>query len=69
MFVGDQVAEGEPQVIKFAFAPEAVWDMMKENGTIAKWEKENNVRIETSTKLDVARTIGPFVKDVPGNDS
>jgi len=27
------------------------------------------IRIETSTKLDVARTIGPFVKDVPGNDS
>ena len=27
------------------------------------------IRIETSTKLDVARTIGPFVKGVPGNDS
>ena len=27
------------------------------------------IRIETSTKLDVARTIGPFVNDVPGNDS
>lgn len=27
------------------------------------------VRIETSTRLDVARTIGPFVKDVPGNDA
>ena len=49
---GEQSAEGEPQVIKFAFAPEAVWDMMKENGTIAKWEKENNVRIETSTTWD-----------------
>jgi len=27
------------------------------------------VRIETSHHLDVARTIGPFVNDVPGNDS
>jgi benzylsuccinate CoA-transferase BbsF subunit len=27
------------------------------------------VRIETSGHLDVARTIGPFVKDTPGNDS
>ena len=27
------------------------------------------LRIETGTHLDVARTIGPFVKDVPGNDS
>jgi crotonobetainyl-CoA:carnitine CoA-transferase CaiB-like acyl-CoA transferase len=27
------------------------------------------VRIETSNHLDVARTVGPFVNDVPGNDS
>ena len=27
------------------------------------------VRVETSHHLDVARTIGPFVNDVPGNDS
>ena len=26
--------------------------MMKENGTLAKWEKENNVSIETSTTWD-----------------
>ena len=48
----EQSAEGEPQVIRFAFAPEAVWDMMKDNGTLAKWEQENNVRIETSTTWD-----------------
>ena len=47
---GDQ--QGEPQVIKFAFAPEAVWDMMKDTGTLAKWEQENNVHIETSTTWD-----------------
>jgi crotonobetainyl-CoA:carnitine CoA-transferase CaiB-like acyl-CoA transferase len=27
------------------------------------------IRIETSGHLDVARTIGPFVKDTPGNDA
>ena len=27
------------------------------------------IRVETSHHLDVARTIGPFVNDVPGNDS
>ncbi len=27
------------------------------------------VRVETSHHLDVARTIGPFVKDTPGNDA
>jgi crotonobetainyl-CoA:carnitine CoA-transferase CaiB-like acyl-CoA transferase len=27
------------------------------------------IRIETAHHLDVARTIGPFVNDVPGNDS
>ena len=27
------------------------------------------IRIETSHHLDVARTIGPFVNDIPGNDS
>ncbi|MEO5898835.1 MAG: CoA transferase [Ilumatobacteraceae bacterium] len=27
------------------------------------------IRIESSHRLDVARTVGPFVNDVPGNDS
>ena len=27
------------------------------------------MRVETSHHLDVARTIGPFVKDTPGNDA
>jgi ABC-type nitrate/sulfonate/bicarbonate transport system substrate-binding protein len=43
---------GEPQVIKFAFAPDPVWDLLKDSGTTAKWEKENNVRIETSSTWD-----------------
>jgi len=42
----------DAQVIRFAFAPEAVWDMLTDSGTLANWEKENNVRIETSTTWD-----------------
>ena len=48
---GDQQSDGQ-QVIRFAFAPEAVWDMLKDTGTLAEWEKANNVRIETSTTWD-----------------
>lgn len=46
---GDQAAEGEQQVIKFAFAPDPVWDLLTDSGELAKWEEENNVKIETST--------------------
>jgi ABC-type nitrate/sulfonate/bicarbonate transport system substrate-binding protein len=47
---GDQASD--QQVIKFAFAPDPVWDLLKDSGTTAKWEKENNVRIETSSTWD-----------------
>ena len=49
---GEQSAEGDAQVIKFAFAPDPVWDLLKDSGTTAKWEQENNVRIETSSTWD-----------------
>jgi hypothetical protein len=48
---GSGGGDGE-RVIRFAFAPEAVWDMMKDQGVIADWEEENNARIETSTTWD-----------------
>ncbi|GAA0994664.1 ABC transporter substrate-binding protein [Acrocarpospora macrocephala] len=48
---GGGTAEGA-KVIRFAFAPDPVWDLMKQAGTIQKWEQENNVRIETSTTWD-----------------
>ena len=44
--------QGDAQVIKFAFAPDPVWDLLKDSGTTAKWEKENDVRIETSSTWD-----------------
>lgn len=51
---GDGAASGdaETRVIRFAFAPDPVWDLMDDAGVIKKWEKENNVRIETSTTWD-----------------
>lgn len=50
---GDQQsAEGDQQVIKFAFAPDPVWDLLADSGELAKWEQENNVKIETSSTWD-----------------
>jgi len=42
----------DAQVIRFAFAPDPVWDLLTDSGERAKWEQENNVRIETSTTWD-----------------
>ena len=39
-------------VIRFAFAPDPVWDLMNDAGVIEEWEKENGVTIETSTTWD-----------------
>ncbi len=45
-------SEGGDDVIRFAFAPDPVWDLMDDAGVIADWEKEHGVRIETSTTWD-----------------
>jgi hypothetical protein len=39
-------------VIRFAFAPDPVWDYMNDNGYLVAWEEENNIRITTSTTWD-----------------
>jgi ABC-type nitrate/sulfonate/bicarbonate transport system substrate-binding protein len=49
---GSAEQNGDAQVIRFAFAPDPVWDLLTDSGERAKWEKENNVRIETSTTWD-----------------
>jgi ABC-type nitrate/sulfonate/bicarbonate transport system substrate-binding protein len=48
----DSAQGGDGQVIRFAFAPDPVWDLLADSGELAKWEQENNVRIETSTTWD-----------------
>ena len=56
---GDDAAEGDGEgedggrtVIRFAFAPDPVWDYMNDNGMIVAWEEENNTRIVTSSTWD-----------------
>jgi len=43
---------GERNVIRFAFAPDPVWDYMNDNGMIVEWEEEFNTRIVTSSTWD-----------------
>ncbi|HEX4980205.1 MAG TPA: hypothetical protein VFV63_00820 [Ilumatobacteraceae bacterium] len=44
--------DGGRSVIRFAFAPDPVWDYMNDNGIIVEWEEANNARIVTSTTWD-----------------
>jgi hypothetical protein len=45
-------AGGEAEVIRFAFAPDPVWDYLIDTGTMAEWEAEYNLVIETSQSWD-----------------
>ena len=50
---GDTTEGGEERtVIRFAFAPDPVWDYMNDNGIIVAWEEEFNTRIVTSSTWD-----------------
>ncbi len=49
---GDGGEGGDSDVIRFAFAPDPVWDLMKDAGVIEEWEEKNGVKIETSTTWD-----------------
>jgi len=51
---GEEDPEGgdERSVIRFAFAPDPVWDYMNDNGVIVQWEEDHNVRIVTSSTWD-----------------
>lgn len=42
----------ERTVIRFAFAPDPVWDYLNDTGTVVDWEEENNTRIVTSSTWD-----------------
>ena len=51
----DTTTEGGEEartVIRFAFAPDPVWDYMNDTGYLVEWEEENNIRIVTSTTWD-----------------
>ena len=55
---GDDTGEGDGEdgdertVIRFAFAPDPVWDYLTDTGELAVWEEENNIRIVTSSTWD-----------------
>ena len=49
---GSASSDESGDVIRFAFAPDPVWDLLADSGTLKEWEDENNVKIETSTTWD-----------------
>jgi ABC-type nitrate/sulfonate/bicarbonate transport system substrate-binding protein len=50
---GEGDGDGDARtVIRFAFAPDPVWDYMNDNGVIVEWEEEHNIRVVTSTTWD-----------------
>ncbi|MGH9244518.1 MAG: ABC transporter substrate-binding protein [Acidimicrobiales bacterium] len=48
---GDSEAGGA-EIIRFAFAPDPVWDYLTDTATLAQWEEDNNLRIVTSATWD-----------------
>lgn len=49
---GEEADDGERSVIRFAFAPDPVWDYLNDSGEIVTWEEEYNTRIVTSSTWD-----------------
>lgn len=50
---GDGAGDGDERtVIRFAFAPDPVWDYMNDQGMIVDWEEEFNTRVVTSSTWD-----------------
>ena len=61
---GDDTAEGTSgpgatdgrsggrNILRFAFAPDPVWDYLKDTGTLADWENEHNVRVVDTATWD-----------------
>jgi len=39
-------------VIRFALAPDPIWDYLTDTGELAQWEEDNNLRIVTSESWD-----------------
>lgn len=49
---GGDGAGGAREVIRFAFAPDPVWDALLKANRMAPWEEQHNARIETSSTWD-----------------
>jgi len=48
----DSGSGGGATIIRFAFAPDPVWDWLADTGELATWEEANNIRIVTSSTWD-----------------
>lgn len=48
----DEGSGGGASIIRFAFAPDPVWDWLDDTGELAMWEEANNIRIVTSSTWD-----------------
>jgi hypothetical protein len=59
---GDDEADGDQgqgaQIVRFAFAPDPVWDYLNDTGEVAMWEEANNLRIVTSVTWDEMTFFG-----------
>jgi ABC-type nitrate/sulfonate/bicarbonate transport system substrate-binding protein len=49
---GEGGESGGADIIRFAFAPDPVWDYLTDTATLAQWEEDNNLRIVTSASWD-----------------
>ena len=49
---GSGNGDGGATIIRFAFAPDPVWDWLQDTGTLASWEERENIRIVTSSTWD-----------------
>lgn len=49
---GDDGGGSDDTVIRFAFAPDPVWDYLKDTGTLDEWSEETGYTIETSESWD-----------------
>lgn len=49
---GGSDSGGGATIIRFAFAPDPVWDWLADTGELASWEEANNIRIVTSSTWD-----------------
>ena len=47
-----QIGGSGREVIRFTFAPDPVWDYLKDTGELAQWEEDNNLRIVTTESWD-----------------
>lgn len=45
-------SSGGRDIVRFAFAPDPVWDYMRDTGVLGEWEEEHHLRIVTSESWD-----------------